>query len=62
VDALSAKPPEKKLTMAAPGKGSVSQLIEEAEELIKLLDRLGEKMGRDDIAGANGSAMLSVAS
>jgi len=63
VDELSAKLVEDKEKPAtvAPGQGGVSQLIEEAEELKKLLDRLGEKMG-DDIAGANGSTMLPAAS
>ena len=65
VDELSAKlveDKEKSVTaMVPPDQGSVSQLIEEAKELKKLLDRLGEKMG-DDIAGASGPAMLSAAS
>ena len=61
IDALSAKPSEEASTIVAPRKGHITQLIEEAEELKRLLDRLGEKMGGDAIAGA-GSAVLSVAS
>jgi len=64
VDELSAKLVDKEkpvMAMVPPDQGSVSQLIEEAKELKKLLDRLGEKMG-DDIVGASGPAMLSAAS
>ena len=63
VDELSEKPVEKKEmpTSFASGVGSVSQLIAEAEELNKLLDKLGEKMEGGGIGGANGPAMLSVA-
>jgi dihydroorotate dehydrogenase len=62
IDELSAKPSEKKETptRVVPDEGSVTQLIEEAEELTKLLDRLEKRMG-DGIAEASGSAMLSVA-
>ena len=64
VDELSAKPSEQKekLTGVVPNEDGVKQLIEEAEGLKRLLDRLGEKMG-DDLAGAtSGSAMLHAAS
>lgn len=57
VDTLSAKPvqpiePEPKVL---PGEGSVTQLIEEAKELKRLLDKLGEAMGDNAVE----SAMLS---
>jgi len=56
VNELSAKP-----VRVTPDENSVKQLIEEAEELKKLLDRLGEKLG-DGPTEANGSAILSAAS
>jgi dihydroorotate dehydrogenase len=58
INELSAKSSEETSTIVASGKGNITQLIEEAEELKRLLDRLGEKMGHN-IAG---SAVLSVAS
>lgn len=62
VNELSAKPSEQegKSVRVTPDEGSVKQLIEEAEELKNLLDRLGEKMG-DGPTEAIGSAMLSAA-
>ncbi|KIM83074.1 hypothetical protein PILCRDRAFT_819864 [Piloderma croceum F 1598] len=63
VNELSAQPSEQKgkSVRVIPDEGSVKQLIEEAEELKILLDRLGEKMG-DGPVEAIGSAMLSAAS
>ena len=64
VEELSAKPREVKNNVVAvvPGEGRVKQLIEEAEELKKLLDRLGENMAGDAVAGTSGPSMLSAPS
>lgn len=60
VNELSAKPSEQKgkSVKVTPDEGSVKQLIEEAEELKNLLERLGEKMGDGPVE----AAMLSAAS
>ena len=51
VGALSAQPPPPppkvdEIKKVLPGEGSVGQLIEEAEELKRLLDKLGEQMAQ----------------
>lgn len=60
VNELSAKPSEQKgkSVKVTPDEGSVKQLIEEAEELKNLLERLGEKMGDGPVE----AVMLSAAS
>jgi dihydroorotate dehydrogenase len=49
VDELSTKSPEKRVRLddVAASEASVNQLVEEAEELLRLLDRLGENMEND---------------
>ena len=61
VEQFSIKPGSKPLLVpkVAPGEGSVSTLIEEAEELKKLLDRLGESMGGSEVVEASGPAVLA---
>lgn len=61
VEQFSVKPESKPLPVpkVAPGEGSVSTLIEEAEELKKLLDRLGESMGGSEVVEASGPAILA---
>lgn len=62
VEQLSAKPESKPLPVPekiAPGEGSVSMLIEEAEELKRLLDKLGETMGGSEAVDASGPAILA---
>ena len=61
VEQFSIKTGSKPLLVSevAPGEGSVSTLIEEAEELKKLLDRLGESMGGSEVVEASGPAVLA---
>lgn len=62
VEQLSAKPESKPLPVPdkiAPGEGSLRTLIEEAEELKKLLDKLGESMGGNEAVEASGPAIMA---